>query len=199
MSEAKHDTPKVPEDVAAAGQAQAMATGAYVRLRAVQEEDLAELAALLAETPCPRELLPWTTQRLRKKFNAEKDPGLWGKKERIYVAVRIADGQVVGYIDECVRGVCREPRLHIAARAADRNELGNDMLATYMQSLLDWHDQVRVEAYLLACEEQKQQWLTAAGFELEASLSDMYMHQGKPEALQIWGWVNPRLENGAGS
>jgi RimJ/RimL family protein N-acetyltransferase len=197
VSDAKKDTPKVPEDVIAAGQAQCLGTGSYIRLRAVQEEDLAQLAALMAATPCLRELLPWTAQRLKKKFNDEKEPGLWGRRDRVYLAVRIADGQIIGYIDERERWICRELHLHVAADAADRDALGHDMLAAYMQVVLDWHDQVRVEAHVLACEQQKQQWLATAGFELEASFSEYHMYRGSPEALQFWGWINPRLEDGA--
>jgi hypothetical protein len=70
------------------------------------------------------------------------------------------------------------------------------MLAAYMQLILDWHEQVRIEVFLLACEKQKQQWLTAAGFEREVVFTDYYMHEGRPESLHIWGWINPRLQNG---
>jgi len=199
MSEEKKETPKVPEDVIADGQAQTMATGAYIRLRAVQEEDLAVLAALMAETPCPRQLVPWTTQRLKKKYNDEKEPGLWGRQNRFYLAVRIADGQIIGYIDEREQWVCRDLHLHVADREPDRDQLGEDMLATYMRLILEWHDQVRIEAWLLACEEQKQGWLASAGFEREVVFAEMFMHQGRPEAEQLWGWISPRFENGAGS
>ncbi len=199
MSEARTDAPKVPADVIAGRQAQSMATGTYVRLRAVQEEDLEQLAALMAATPCPRELLPWTAQRLRKKYNDEKEPGLWGRRDRVYLAVRIADGKVVGYIDERERWICRDLHLHVAADAADRDALGSDMLAAYMRMVLDWHDQPRFEAHVLACEDHKQQWLAAAGFELEVSFSEYFMHQGRPEALQFWGWINPGVADGAHS
>lgn len=196
MSMELKETPKVPEDVIAAGQKQTMAAGRHVRLRAAQEEDLEALAALLAETPCPRELLPWTTQRLKKKYNDEKEPGLWGRRDRCYLAVRISDGQIIGYIDERQYWVFRDLHLHVADNAADRNALGQDMLAAYMQLVLDWHDQVRLEVFLLECEEQKQQWLAAAGFEREAVFSDYYIHEGRPESLHIWGWINPRLQSG---
>jgi hypothetical protein len=89
--------------------------------------------------------------------------------------------------------------LHIAASTEDRDALGRDMLAAYMQLVLDWHDQVRFEVFLLDCEKQKQQWLAAAGFEREVVFTDYYMHEGRPESLHIWGWVNPRLESGAES
>jgi RimJ/RimL family protein N-acetyltransferase len=196
MSLEKKEMPKAPEDVIAAGQAQNMATGTFIRLRAVQEEDLEQLAALLAQTPCPRELLPWTTQRLKKKYNDEKEPGLWGRRERLYLAVRVADGQLVGYIDERERWTCRDIHLHVADGAEDRDALGGDMLSAYMRMILDWHDQVRFEVFLLASETQKQQWLAAAGFEREVVFTDYYMHEGRSDSLYIWGWINPRLENG---
>jgi len=199
MSVDKQENPKVPADVVTANQAQAMAVGELIRLRAVQEEDLAALAALLAESPRPREPLPWTIQRLRKKFEAEKTQGFWTEKWRIYLAVRLSDGQVVGYIDERVRWICRDLHFHVAARESDRDELGRDMLATYMRLTLDWHNQVRVEAWVPACEQQAAGWLTDAGFELEAVFSEVFMYQGHPEAEQLWGWVNPQLESGAGS
>jgi hypothetical protein len=71
------------------------------------------------------------------------------------------------------------------------------MLAAYMQLVLDWHDQVRLEAFVLAGENPKQKWLAAAGFEREVVFTDYYMHEGRPESLQIWGWINPRLDSGA--
>jgi RimJ/RimL family protein N-acetyltransferase len=187
---------KVPEDVIAAGQAQAMATGEHIRLRAVLEEDLERLAALLAESPRPREPQPWTEQRLRKQFEAEKTLGLWTEKRRFYLAVRLGDGQVVGYLDERKQRVCRDLHFHVFDGEPDRDELGRDMLAAYMRLTLDWYEQVRIEAWVPACEQQAQQWLVDAGFQLEVVFEEMFMYQGRPEAEQLWGWINPRLENG---
>jgi RimJ/RimL family protein N-acetyltransferase len=172
--------------------------GELIRLRAVQEEDLESLAALLAESPRPREPLPWTVQRLKKKFEAEKTQGLWTEKRHFYLAVRLSDGQVVGYIDEREQWICRDLHFHVASRESARDELGRDMLATYMRLTLDWFDQVRIEAWVPACEQQAQQWLADSGFQLEVVFEEMFMHQGRPEAEQLWGWVNPQLESGAG-
>jgi len=106
---------------------------------------------------------------------------------------------VVGYIDERVRWICRDLHFHVATRESDRDELGRDMLATYMRLTLDWHNQVRIEAWVPACEQQAPAWLTDAGFELEAVFDEVFMYQGRPEAEQLWGWVNPQLSSGAGS
>jgi len=199
MSVDKQESQRVPADVVTANQAQAMAVGELVRLRAVQEEDLAVLAALLAESPRPREPLPWTAQRLRKQYEAEKTLGLWTEKRRIYLAVRLSDGHVVGYIDERVQWICRDLHFHVASLEPDRDELGRDMLAAYMQLTLDWHNQVRIEAWVPACDQQAQSWLAGAGFELEVVFNEVFMHQGRPEAEQLWGWVNQQLVGEANS
>ena len=52
--------------------------GEHIVLRPVLEKDLEQLAPLMAQNPCERKPTPWTLQRLKKKFEDEKDPGLWG-------------------------------------------------------------------------------------------------------------------------
>jgi hypothetical protein len=193
----KQESQELTQRIAELEHSQRFVEGELAGLRAVTESELDALAALMSECPLVlREMQPWTGQKLRKQFNDEKDPGLWAEKRKTYSVVD-RTGLLCGFIVQRSReNQIFECSLHIADTRPDRDALGRDLLACYMQLLRDWSDPVRIETYILAAEEQKAGWLRDAGFELEASFEEMYMHRGEAATGQIWGWVNPRVIDG---
>lgn len=172
------------------------AEGEHTVLRPVLEEDLAALAPLLAGNPGEPDRLPWTQQRLKKKFDDEKEPGLWGKSMRMLTAVRREGGEVVGYVKEQKDenpGVFWA-YMHVADGAADRNSLGPDMLAAYLAYKQRWHDPFRVAFNILGCETDKAGWLEQCDFPLELRRERMVMWLGKPEAICTHAWYSERLK-----
>src|SRR5688500_18322210 len=75
--------------------------GRHTKLRPVLEADLPRLAQLMAEAPHSFnwEQEAWTVPLLRKKFNDEKEPGLWSRTKR-YLAVTDLNGALCGLIVE---------------------------------------------------------------------------------------------------
>jgi len=172
------------------------AEGEHVVLRPVLEDDLPELAKLMAENPGEREPTPWTHQRLKKKFEDKKEPGLWGKRERYYVIVRKSGG-VVGLLreeDDYNRGIYWN-ELHVADALADRDQLGRDVAATYLAYKQRWHDPLRISFDLLRVEKTKIAWLEACGFELELTQERSVLYRGKPEARCFYTWLSETLLN----
>ncbi len=169
------------------------AEGRHVVLRPVLEADLADLARLMAENP--QESLPWTLQRLKKKFESEKEPGLWGKTDRVFVAVR-THGGVVGYLTE------RQSKqagifwgfTHVADGLDDRGELGRDLISAYLAYKQKWHNPLRLSFDILGCEDEKAAWLQAGGFALELKCERMVMHLGRPESICTYAWYSDELK-----
>ena len=171
------------------------ATGEHVVLRPVLEDDLAGLAPLMASNPGEPDRLPWTTQRLKKKFEDEKEPGLWGKQSRMFVAVRKQGGELVGYLKQHKDenpGVywCW---LQVADGLADRAELVKDMVQAYQAFMLAWHDPLRISFDVLSYEEDKAAWLTECGYPLELRRERMVLWLGEPQAVCTHAWYSERL------
>jgi hypothetical protein len=166
------------------------AEGAHIVLRPVLEKDLLELAPLMAQNPCERKPTPWTLQRLKKKFEDDKEPGLWGKGEKFYVAVRRTGG-VVGFLIQ--RGDNRVfwITVHVDDKLEDRDALGLDLLRAYESLMMDWHDPVRIGCEIIRPEIAKAGWLKQAGYELEVVFEKMQMYLGEAVAVEHYGWIAP--------
>jgi len=170
------------------------AEGQHVVLRPVLEDDLAALAGLMAENPL--DPLPWTQQRLKKKFEDKDEPGLWGKSSRHFTIVRTT-GEVVGYLkesDDSNRGM-HWNELHIKTGLDDREALGVDTLAAYLAYKQKWHNPLRVSFDILRPEEEKAAWLEETGFELELVQERVLFYRGQPEARCLYTWFSEELLN----
>jgi hypothetical protein len=170
------------------------AEGKHVVLRPVLEADLPELAKLMAENPL--EALPWTLQRLKKKFEDKEEPGLWGKSQRYFAIVRQSGG-IVGYLKEqedAIRGMYWNEH-HIQDSVADRSLLGLDAITAYMQYKQKWHNPLRISFDVLRPEQEKATWLEAAGFELELTQERVMFYLGQPEARCLYTWFSEELLN----
>lgn len=188
------DSEAMTETSEQGGGERGFAEGEHVVLRPVKEDDLRDLAALLAECPCEEKPMPWTHQRLKKKFEDEKEPGLWGKRERHYAVLRKTGG-VVGFLHErddwsvgifwCV--------MHVAEALEDRDELGRDVIAAYLAYKRRWHDPLRISFNALDPEQAKIAWLEHCGLELELTQERYALYQGEPVALKMYTWLGPRL------
>ena len=158
-------------------------------MRIVAEDtSLMPLARLLAENPYGQEQAPWTYQRLKKKFEDKDKPGLWDRENKTYSVVR-KQGGAVGFINENTSDNqmfwCE---LHVGNGLSDRDALGADLVAAYLAYKERWHRPRRISFALLLVEEQKTQWLTAAGFEQELVFERAYFHQGQATALAYYTW-----------
>ena len=174
------------------------AIGEHVVLRPVLEDDLPVLANLLASNPSEPERLPWTHQRLVKKFEDEKAPGLWDEQGRkhVFTVLRKDGGEMIGYLrerEDWNSGVywCH---FHLADSMASRAELASDLLTTYLAFKRKWHDLLRISFDILGCEEDKASWLAAAGFELELRRERMVLWLGQPQAICTHTWLSERLK-----
>jgi hypothetical protein len=173
------------------------ATGALVTLRPVLDTDLAELAALMAANPSEPDRLPWTPQRLKHQFEDKDAPGLWDSKnsKHVYTVLRSEGGAVVGYLrerEDWSRGVywCH---FHLADGLPDLPAVTADLLNTYREYKLAWHDPLRISFDILDCESGKAQQLTAAGYELEVRRERMVLWLGQPQAICTHTWISGKL------
>lgn len=164
--------------------------GEHIVLRPVLEKDLEQLAPLMAQNPCERKPTPWTLQRLKKKFEDEKDPGLWGSGEKYYVAVRKAGG-VVGFLVQRGQNRVYWITVHVDDNIADRDAVGMDILKAYESLMMDWHDPVRIGCEIIEPEAAKAGWLKDCGYELEVVFERMQMWLGEPVAVHHYGWIAP--------
>jgi hypothetical protein len=165
------------------------AEGELVVLRPVKESDLLPLAQLMAECPYENEPIPWTYQRLKQKFEDKEKPGLWDQDSRIYTVLRKSGG-VVGFIREATHaGEMYWCGLHLAESAADRDELGTELVAIYLRYKRHWHKPRRISFVLLRLETQKSNWLATSGFEEELVFHDAAFYRGKPAAIAYLTWI----------
>jgi RimJ/RimL family protein N-acetyltransferase len=170
------------------------ADGEHVVLRPVLETDLVELAPLMAENPL--ETLPWTHQRLKKKFEDKDEPGLWGKSKRYFAIVRKTGG-VVGYLKEqqdSNRGMYWNEH-HIKDGLADRAALGHDAVSAYLAYKQKWHNPLRISFDVMRPEEEKIAWVEQAGFKLELTQERVMLYRGQPEARCLYTWFSEELLN----
>lgn len=173
------------------------AIGESIVLRPVLEDDLPELAKLLAANCCEDKPQPWSLQRVKKLFE-DKDsetPGLWGEALRYFAVVR-ASGGLVGFLRESIEewGETRSNmfwnRLYIGEQHADRDELGVDAARAYLAYKQKWHVPWRITFEVIEGEPGVASWLEAAGFELEIVFDCLLLHQGQAKAYNCYTWWN---------
>jgi len=165
------------------------AEGEHVVLRPVLEDDLRELAQLMAENPYEHEPTPWTYQRLKKKFEDKDQPGLWERENKVYSVVRKSGG-LIGFLKEAAeRGDMYWCILHLGESLPDRDALGLDLVATYLAYQQRWGKPRRISFDLLLIEEQKVQWLEGAGFERELVFERSVLYRGEPVAVGYYTWI----------
>jgi hypothetical protein len=167
------------------------ATGELVVLRPVLEDDLPELAMLLAANCCEDKPQPWTLHRVKKLFE-DKDsdlPGLWGEHTHYFAVVRNSGG-LVGFLRETneEKNDLYWNRLYIGERHADRDELGPDAAKAYLAYKQKWSTPWRITFETVQGEPGVAHWLEAAGFELEIEYDCLQLHQGQPKAHCCYTW-----------
>lgn len=177
---------------------QGFAHGERLILRPVQEGDLADLARILAQQPGGGgKPLPWTEQRLRKQFEDEKDPGLWRSEAKVY-AVVAQDGPLVGFVRESYEAWIQSflINFHVDDRSADRDALGRELVALYLDYLTRWHDPGMVTSEPLDLEADKRAWLEAAGFRYQFTQERAELYLGRAVGRCAYAWHS--AERGSG-
>ncbi|MCC7477377.1 GNAT family N-acetyltransferase [bacterium] len=167
--------------------------GQLTRLRPVLERDLEGLVELLNEAPLGFnwEGYPWSLPRLKKKFEDEKEPGLWGQRQRFLAATDL-DGALVGVLhEEQERSGQVGLEFHFALARSDRGQLGPDALQAYMDYKRNWFNTPRIECNLLSPQEAEIGWLLALGFIHDMSCQRVRLHLGQAAALEIFSWCQP--------
>jgi hypothetical protein len=167
--------------------------GQHARLRPVLEPDLPALARLMAQAPLAFnwEGEIWTAQSLRKKFEDEKEPGLWTRTKK-HLAITDREGALCGVLqDELGRlGGC-ELSFHLAEHRPDRGTLGPDALAAFVEYKRSWQHCPRIETMLLEPQAAEREWLLACGFAAEVHCQEAWLFQGRLVALDVYGWLAP--------
>jgi len=174
------------------------AMGKHVVLRPVLEKDLPELAKLLAADPCDEKPQPWTLARLKKLYEDKEkdDSGLWSKAKRYFAVVRKTGG-LVGFLKESEdwgAGFFWN-RLQLAETLDDRDQLGRDAIAAYVAYKRKWHNPRRISFDVLQGEAGLPDWLAAAGFVLDVTLTHQLQHAGRPAALSLYAWLSDEIRN----
>jgi len=164
--------------------------GQHVKLRPVLEGDLPALALLMAEAPFgfDGEGEVWTTQRLRKKFEDEKEPGLWGRRKR-YFTVTDMQGEICGVLLEAQERLGLSIALQISASRSDRDTLGPDALATHIEYRRSWHNTPRIEMLVLEPQVAERAWLERAGFEYQFRAAEAWLYLGEVVDLHAYAWI----------
>jgi hypothetical protein len=187
-------TGAVTQVVPAAARETGFAEGAHVVLRPVMEGDLPELAKLLAANPCDDNPLPWTLQRLKKKFEDKDEPGLWGKSDRYFAVVRLTGG-LAGFLRE------RQDQgsnvywnqFYIDAGIEDYLAAGCDALAAYLAYKRKWSNPPRVSFEILSRQHELAEILAASVFEFEIALDNWMLHSGQPDSLHVYSWLSDEV------
>jgi RimJ/RimL family protein N-acetyltransferase len=166
-------------------------SGELTRLRPVLEADLPALAPLLAEAPLgfSFEREPWTLQRLTKRFEDEKSPGLWSARKRYYMVTDTAGTPVGALFEEVGRLGGSEILFHVALARPDRDALGPDMLRAFLAYKCSWQNCPRLESAVLEPQAAERAWLAACGFEHEIHCAEAWLHQGRYVGLEIYAWL----------
>lgn len=175
------------------------AYGKLIVMRPVVEDDLPQLARLMAECPCDGTPTPWTHQRLKKKFEDKDKPGLWDRGDKYFSVLR-SSGEIVGFLHEREdenRGVYWNA-FQVFENLGDRAELMTDLLTAYLAYKQAWHNPLRIGFDALRPETGKIAALEQAGFELELVQERKMLYLGKPEALCIYSWFSDTLKQAPG-
>jgi hypothetical protein len=165
-------------------------SGAMTRLRPVLERDLEGMVELMNEAPLgfTWDGYPWSLPRLEKKFEDEKEPGLWGQRHRYFV-VNDLNGQLCGvFHEEHERSGQVGLDFHFALGRADRGQLGPDALEAYRAYKRNWFNTPRIEVNLLTPQREEQDWLLALGFHHDMSCPRVKLHLGEAVGLEIFSW-----------
>jgi hypothetical protein len=157
-----------------------LAEGEHIRLRPVQEADLAELARIRAQIPAGRRPLPWTQQRLRKSFENPEKPGLWGEHSKVY-ACTDKEGRVVGLLIEEFEAWIQSFNItfQIDEQHSDSEALGRELVAVYLAYLTGWFDPGMVVCEVLDNDARKLAWLAVAGFVRDLHMQRTDLHHGE--------------------
>lgn len=167
--------------------------GELTRLRPVLERDLAGMVELMNEAPLgfTWDGFPWSLPRLKKKYEEEKEPGLWGQRHR-YFAICDLEGRLCGVLhEEHERNGQVGIEFQLASDREDREQLGPDALSAYLAYKKNWFNTPRIEVNLLSPQEAEQRWLLALGFNHDMSCPRIKLHLGEAVALEIYSWCQP--------
>jgi hypothetical protein len=161
------------------------------KLRPVVESDLPAMARIMAEAPLgfSWDPTPWTTQRLKKTFEDEKEPGMWGRATRYYVVTNLSDELCGVFKEEQNRLGCVELTFHIAVAASDREVLGRDALRAYVDYKQGWNRSPRIMVTLLEIQQSERDWIEELGFQLEVRCEQAWLHLGEFTATETYAWL----------
>ena len=165
--------------------------GQLTRLRPVLDADLPAMARLMAEAArgFSWEREPWTVQRLGKEFEDEKKPGLWHRDKRFFAITDHAGALVGVLMEEQERSGRADIELHIAKSRTDRDALGPDALATYVEYKRSWQHCPRISTCVLEVQVAERAWLLACGFTHEMHCAEAWLYQGQVVAFDIYAWI----------
>lgn len=178
------------------GRPRGFVSGQHLTLRPVMEADLQRLADYMSEPGArPGAEAPLTLQALKKQFEDEKSPGMWGDEKKTYLALAL-DGSLRGFITERTHMSMGQhiANYHIGLRHEQRDALGCELVALHLRLLNDWQRLLRVEARALEEDQPKRAWLEAAGFELEFVAPRSVFHLGQAVGLAYYSWLSPELK-----
>ncbi len=164
--------------------------GALTRLRPVLERDLEGLVELMNEAPLgfTWDGYPWSLQRLKKKFEDEKEPGLWGQRHRFFACCDL-EGRLCGVLhEEHERNGQVSLEFQFALARSDREQLALDALEAYRSYKRNWFNTPRIEINLLSPQTEEQRWMLELGFNHDMSCPRIKMHLGEAVALEIYSW-----------
>ena len=165
--------------------------GELTGVRPVLAQDLEAVVHLLNESPLPfGENVPWTVARLTKKFEDEKEPGLWGKEKRWLVAVDNASSQICGLIKED-HGRSGEAWVHVhfTEQLPNRRELFLDGMRAFVKYKSDFGGVARVNIELLNVETDKLAWLEELGFIQQARVPQVALYLGERRDYILCSWI----------
>lgn len=165
--------------------------GELTALRPVLEGDLEALVHLLNESPLPfGDNVPWTVARLKKKYEDEKDPGLWTDTRRWYTVLELSDQSICGVLRESRRGNGEVwLNLHFAESLRRRAELMADAIRTYVRFKDGFAGIWRINAEFLDVEEEKAECLAQAGFIPQTRVPEVCLHLGERHDYVLYSWI----------
>jgi RimJ/RimL family protein N-acetyltransferase len=165
--------------------------GELTGLRPVLEGDLEALVHLLNESPLPfGDNVPWTLARLKKKYEDEKEPGLWDDEKRWYAVTELVDNSLCGVLREThwrtgEFGV----KLHLAHSNASRRELMTDAVLTFVRFKEGFSNANRINIDFLEIEEDKAASLADVGFIPQGRIPGVCFHLGQPCDYILYSWI----------